>query len=810
MRRTLAILALAIPLFAAELKYQKPPKEVLDVMNAPLPPTLAVNPAHTYATLAVAARYPSIVEVSQPMLRLAGERINPKNNGPHVVQADISLSIMKLPSGATTPVALPAGARIGHFAWAPDGKMLAFSNTTNTSIDLWLCDPATAKAHKVEGVKLNPILAGGGGRGGFGGGGGGVITWLADNHTILAKIVPPTRGAAPPDEIVPLGPHIQETSGRTGVMRTYEDLLQTPHDEDAFEYYATSQLALIDSSSGAVTPIGKSGILEGVSPSPDGKDFLVTAVHRPFSYLVPVNDFPKDIAVWDRAGKVVFKVASLPLADHVPIGGVLPGARQVRWEPSAAATLIWVEALDGGNPKENVPHRDHLVALKAPFQDQPSEVFKTEERFQGMQFGEKNIALVEDFNRMKRWVRTFEIDAAKPNDSGKVIWSRNNQDRYKDPGTPVQHELPNGQRVFLQSGDWIFLDGAGATPNGDHPFLDKYNLATGETQHIFRCDDSHYESVVAVLDESHFITRRESPTEPPNYYLHSGTAEKALTHYADPTPQIRGIHKELITYKRADGVPLSFTLYLPAGYNKGTALPTVLWAYPYEYNDADTAGQITGSTQRFTTIGGYSELFFALEGYAVLAGTAMPIVGSSPETVNDTYIEQVVADAQAAIDKAVSMGVTDRNRVGVGGHSYGAFMTGNLLAHTRFFRAGIAESGAYNRTLTPFGFQTEERTLWQVPELYLKMSPFMYADKIKDAILMIHGEADDNSGTFPINSERLYAAVKGLGGTARLVMLPDEAHGYRAKETIEHVNWEKISWFDKYVKNAGDQKPRGE
>ena len=396
------------------------------------------------------------------------------------------------------------------------------------------------------------------------------------------------------------------------------------------------------------------------------------------------------------------------------------------------------------------------------------------------------------------------LNANKPETPAKLVWSRNQQDRYNDPGTPVLRSV-NGQRVMLQNGDSIYLNGTGASAEGDRPFLDRFNLQTLKSERIFRSDSNSYESVVALLsdDGSKFITRRESPTEAPNYYVLSttGAGPRALTQFPYPTPQLRGIKKQLVTYKRADGVQCSFTLYLPPNYKEGTRLPTVVWAYPLEFNDASTAGQVTGSTQRATSITGPSHLFFLMEGYAVLDNATMPVVGS-PETVNNTYVEQIVMSAKAAIDKATEMGVTDPDRVGVGGHSYGAFMTANLLAHSDLFRAGIARSGAYNRTLTPFGFQNERRTLWEAPDLYLKVSPFMFANKINEPLLMTHGEADDNTGTFPIQSERMYQALKGAGATVRLVMLPHEAHGYAGRESIEHVLYEMISWFDKYVKNA--------
>jgi len=397
------------------------------------------------------------------------------------------------------------------------------------------------------------------------------------------------------------------------------------------------------------------------------------------------------------------------------------------------------------------------------------------------------------------------MNADNPSAAVKTIWDRSVQDRYGDPGTPLTRQLPTGRRAILQNGSSIYLQGAGATPQGDRPFLDRFDLTTLKSERIFRCGDSSYESVVALLDDqaSKFITRYESPKEPPNYFVRTAgqSEKKALTNFTDPMPQLRSIRKELVKYKRADGVDLSFTLYLPPDYKPGTRLPALIWAYPLEYTDAFTAGQVSGSTNRFTTIGGASHLFLLLAGYAVLDDATMPVIGD-PETMNNTYVEQIVASAKAAIDKADEMGVIDRNRVGVGGHSYGAFMTANLLAHSDLFKAGLARSGAYNRTLTPFGFQSERRTFWEAPEMYFKVSPFMFANKIKEPILLIHGEADNNAGTHPIQSDRFYQALKGNGGNVRYVTLPLEAHGYGARESIEHTIWEMITWMDKYVKQS--------
>lgn len=810
--RILAVILLtALGLFATE-PYRKPPKAILDVLNAPATPTLTVSPSRTVALQAQPVRYPPIAELAEPMLRLAGIRINPKTNGLHNSTFNSSFVLRKVPGGAEIPVQLPPNPKLLFSAWSPDGSQFAFTNTSAAGMELWVGDAATGKTRKIDGLRVNGVMGtvfAGGGRGPGGRGGasnGGTVQWTPDGKSLLVYAVRTNRGAAPVESAVPVGPPIQESLGGGAPVVTHEDMLQNPHDEDVFEYYATSQLSRVDLASGKITPTGKPGILSAVLISPDGKDLLVTTVHRPFSYLHAVREFPKEVEVWDRTGKLVHKVASLPLEDKVPINGVITGPRNVEWRPSEPATLVWVEALDGGDPKKSVPHRDRVVALKVPFTGEPVEIVKTEQRFQGIQMGEKGgLALVEDFDRRKRWVRTFQIDLDKPAEAPRLVWSRNNQDRYKDPGRPVEKTMPNGQRAIVQDGENILLNGLGSSPQGDHPFLDRFNLATQKTERLFQCDNDHYEMVEAVLDPrgDKFLTMREGPTEPPNYYVRTASGSvSAVTKFPDPQPSIRGIHKELVRYKRNDGVELSFTLYLPPDYKQGTRLPTVIWAYPYEFSDAGTAGQVSGSTKRFTEITGYSQLFFALDGYAVLDNTAMPVVGSDPDTVNNSYIDQIIADSKAAIDKAAEMGVTDPSRVGVGGHSYGAFMTANLLAHCDLFKAGIAESAAHNRTLTPFGFQSERRTLWEAPDVYLKMSPFMYANKIKTPILLIHGAADDNDGTFPIQSARMYEAIRGNGGTVRLVFLPFEAHGYRGKETIEHVLWEKFAWFDKYVKNA--------
>jgi dipeptidyl aminopeptidase/acylaminoacyl peptidase len=775
--------------------YKKPPKDVVDVLDAAVTPSASVSPARDMMLLATTLRYPPIADLAPPMLRLAGLRINPNTNGPHRFQYAVGLTLKRINDGSEIKVSLPPGAKISPPQWSADGKLFAFTNTTNSAIELWVGDSSNGKARKLKGISLSAAE-------------GDPFQWMPDNRSLLVQMIPAKRGPAPTLSAVPREPNSQESSGKPGPVRTYQDLLKTPYDEDLFEYYASSQLAVVDTSSGKINEVGQPAIFLSADAAPDGKHLLVGRIRRPFSYLYPDSSFPREVEVWDTKGKLVYKLASLPLADQVPIDGVITGPRSYRWRPTEPASLVWVEALDGGDPKKKVPHRDRVMTLKSPFTDSAAELTKLEQRFAGFTWGERDgLVLVSDYDRDRRWVRTFMMSADKPAEAPKLVWSRSTQDRYGDPGSPITRLLPNGERAILQNGDWIFLVGIGASPEGDRPFLDRFNLQTQKSERLFRSEANQYEAPVALLDDtgSKFITRLESTTAAPNFYVRtSGQGSnpiKALTNFPDPTPQLRGIKKQLVTYKRQDGVQCSFTLYLPPDYKEGTRLPTVVWAYPLEFNDPGTAGQVSGSTQRSTQIIGPSHLFFLLQGYAVLDNATMPVVGE-PETVNNTYVEQIVMSAKAAIDKATEMGVTDPERVGVGGHSYGAFMTANLLAHSDLFRAGIARSGAYNRTLTPFGFQSERRTLWEAPELYIKVSPFMVAHKINEPVLFIHGEADDNTGTFPIQSERMYQAVRGHGGTVRLVTLPLEAHGYAGRETIEHVLYEMITWFDKYVKNA--------
>jgi len=794
--------------------YDLPPQYVLDVLHAPAPPRPNLSPTRASALLVAWVEYPPMAHVAEPFLKLAGVRVEPRTRRKHdtpggygVAPCAQTLSVVDIATRSETPIALPPGGCADGFSWAPDGATFAFRNTSRDAVELW-AGSRDGKTHRLGDVRLNPLL-------------GSSHQWAPDNKTLLVKLVPDGVGAAPAAEPGAEGPRIQESSGG-GEFSTYEarDTLRNQADAALFEYYGTSQLALVDVASGAVTRIGAPAVLTDVRLAPDAEHILVTSIRKPYSYAVTYGRFAHDVEVWDRAGKAT-PLAQLPVAEHVPIHGVPTGPREHDWRPTEPATLVWAEALDGGDWKAKVPARDKVMMQSAPFTSNPVEIARTEQRYRGIEWSERrDVGLLHEYDDNRHWRRTFLIDAEHPETKPRLIWDLSSDESYEDPGQPVYRILPNGKWAMRQKGDTIFLNGEGASPSGDRPFLDSFDLRTGKSRRLFRSGKDAYEYVVSFANDAAdaLLTWRQTPSEPPNLMLRTlgapvpsaaaGEATvawtaRAVTHIADPTPAVRAIKKRLVTYKRKDGVDLSFTLYTPPGYKEGTRVPAVLAAYPLDYANAKTAGEISGSEQYFTRLREYQLLI--LSGYALIDSAAFPIVGD-PQKAYDTYIEQLVDDAQAAVDKAVELGVVDRDRIGVTGHSHGAMMTANLVAHTDLFRAGVATSGAYNKTLTPFGFQSERRSVWNAQDTYLKVSPYFFANKMRAPLLLIHGTDDANPGTIPLQSEQLYEAIRGNGGVTRLVMLPHEPHWYSAMESNEQLAYEELRWFDKYVKNAEPRK----
>ncbi|MER2176451.1 MAG: prolyl oligopeptidase family serine peptidase, partial [Stenotrophomonas maltophilia] len=778
--------------------YQLPSPALQAVVDAPRAPTLSLSPRRDLAALLQTPPLPSINDVAQPELKLAGLRINPATHSASRFSFADKLWLMSVADGKERQITgLPQPLSIATFAWSPDQKYIAFNQVhaaTGTN-ELWIVDVDAGSARRLVG-DLNTVMGDG-------------YSWQPDSRGLLVMQQLKGQGPAPAAGGIPTGPATQQTEADAGVrtIRTYQDMLKNEADARLFDYYASAQPAKV-ALNGATTPLSTGGVYWDVTLSPDGRYLLSERVVRPYSYLVPASAFARRIEVLSAVdGKLEHTVANLPLKEGLPTGNdaVATGVRRIDWRADAPATLVWAEAQDGGDPNRDAKVRDAVLMQAAPFDTPPVTLAQLGSRYSGIQWGRGDLALLNESWWKNREVKQWRIAPDQPEKAAELLSARSSQDRYNDPGRPGLVRDVNGRSRLQLSADGrsIFLYGLGASPEGDRPFVDRFDLDSKQTTRLFHSQAPSYAAPVALLDQegTSLLLTRESPDEPANFYVQSladaTAAPTALTHFQHPLPQLRGVSKEQIRYKRNDGVDLTATLMLPPGYNakKDGPLPLLMWAYPGEFKTAEAASQVTDSPYRFNAISYWGPQAFLAKGYAVLVSPSMPIIGEGDKEPNDTYLPQLIANAEAAVNEVVRRGVTDREHIAIGGHSYGAFMTANLLAHTRLFKAGIARSGAYNRTLTPFGFQAEERNYWQAQDVYQKMSPFNYAGRIKDPILFIHGVDDNNSGTFPIQSERMFAAVKGLGGTSRLVMLPNESHAYRARESIMTMLAESERWL---------------
>jgi dipeptidyl aminopeptidase/acylaminoacyl peptidase len=780
----------------AQTTYQTPPKAIADLVNAPITPSVSFSKNGDWMMLLERADNPSIEELSQPELRIAGLRINPATSGPSRGRGVENVKIKMTLGGEEIQIkGLPANPSMGGFALSKDEKFLAFTQTEANGISLWVVDMTSFEAKKLTDAILNEVS-------------GDAMAWTVENE-ILIKAINPNRGNIPQKPSAPAGPIIQESTGEASPNRTYQDLLSNPHDEKLFAFFIDSQIMLVDLN-GNKQPIGPSGMIKSIDLSPDGKYLMIDLIKKPFSYLVPASRFPYDVEIWEKSGKKVKTVAQIPLDENRPTGfdATVTGPRNISWRADKGAMLYWVEAQDEGDPRNDVKDREIVYTLDAPFTGEKKKLATTPYRFAGISWSDDNFAIMNERWSASRKEMKSIINPSNPNQAKRLIIERSADDSYNDPGDPLFVENQFGKNILLRNGDLIFMTSQGGSPDGNMPFLSTFDTKTKAQNILWRSEAPYYERVVKVLDESgsEFITLKESTDIQPNYWLVNTKKRMApmqVTNFVHPYESLKGIQKQQVTYSRKDGLNLSAVIYTPVSYDpaKDGTLPVLMWAYPREYKSKEVAAQVRGSKYAFTRLNWGSPIYWVTRGYAIMDQTEMPIVGEGDKEPNDYFLEQLVWNAEAAIDKIVDMGIGDRMRIAVGGHSYGAFMTANLLSHTDLFAAGIARSGAYNRTLTPFGFQYEQRTYWEAPEVYFNMSPFSFAHKVKTPILMIHGEADNNSGTFPIQSERYYNALKGHGATARLVFLPNESHGYAAQESILHTLWEMDTWLEKYVKN---------
>jgi dipeptidyl aminopeptidase/acylaminoacyl peptidase len=780
--------------------YQKPSAEILELVDVKLAPTSIIDDARENMLLLSRNTYKSIEDLSKQELRLAGLRIDPKTNIGSRVTYFNDVKIQRIASGKTISIqGLPANPKLTNFSWSPNQAFMAMTHTGDSGVELWILDMQQAKAKRLSTLTLNANMRD-------------VINWFADSQSLLVKVLPKDRKALiDTQSAVPTGPTISVSEGKKAQNRTYQDLLKNKNDEFNFEQLAKSAIYRV-SLSGETSKWLDAGMYAEVSVSPNGEYVLVNEHKQPFSYLVTYRRFPKSVSVFDKQGKNLKTIIEVPLIEDLPKGfmSVRQGARNIQWRLDKAASLVYAEALDKGDPAVEVPYRDQLVELVAPFNTPGKTLAKTINRFNQVQWGNDNLAIVYDYWWNTRNTKSYLINPANPADTVTPFSDRSYQDRYSDPGSFVTRRNQYGRSVLAITNNHAYLLGDGFSEKGQFPFLDKFDFATQTSSRVYQSTftDKIEDLRDYDVDKQQLLVRIESKSDYPNYYFRdlASTQLTQITEFANPFKSIQNVQKQVIDYKRDDGLDLSGTLYLPVDYQAGKQYPMILWAYPREFKDKASAGQNTQNPNEFTYPYYGSPIYWVTKGYVVLDDAAFPIVGEGDDEPNDSFRKQLVANAKAAIDAVDSLGYIDRKRVAVGGHSYGAFMVANLLSHSDLFAAGIARSGAYNRTLTPFGFQSEERSYWEAPDVYNTMSPFMHADKMKTPLLLIHGQADNNSGTYPLQSERYFNALKGLGAPVRLVMLPKESHGYRAKESILHLLWEQDQWLEKHVKNKSATK----
>ncbi|MCH2083912.1 MAG: prolyl oligopeptidase family serine peptidase [Saprospiraceae bacterium] len=776
------------------LTYQQPSDEILELADVELAPGVQMDSKGEHMVLLYRDQYKSIQELSETEMRLAGLRINPVTNIGSRTNYITNLKVKRIKDKEATQVAgLPKDARLSGFRWSPDESMIACLNTSPKGVEVWVLNIADASVKKLTDANVNANM-------------GSTINWFKDNQNLLVKMLPSDRKPLiNTAEAVPTGPTVSVSDGAKAQNRTYQDLLKTPNDEFNFEQLARSEIKKV-SLDGKIQDFLTSDMYLGISFSPDGEYVMINKIKRPFSYIVTYSRFPSESIMYEANGKKVITVNDVPLDEVRPKGfmSTRMGKRSMTWRGDQPATLVWVEALDKGDPAIETEFRDAIYELNAPFNGTPKVILKTQQRFGGIEWGNDNMAIAYDYWWNTRNLKTYLFNPSTA--EAKMINDRNYQDVYSDPGNYVSSENEFGRNTLTIIDDKLYLMGDGYTKDGQFPFIDEYHIKTGETKRLYQSsytDKIERLNYAIDMEKGEILVRIESKKEYPNYYLRDIKNNKltAITDFANPFKSLEAVNKRVISYKRDDGLDLEGTLYLPLGYQEGEKYPMILWAYPREFKDKSSASQSTANPNEFVYPYWGSPIYWVTKGYVVLDDAAFPIVGEGDEEPNDSFRDQLVANGKAAIDAVDQLGYIDRDKVAVGGHSYGAFMTANLLSHSNLFAAGIARSGAYNRTLTPFGFQSEERSYWESPEIYYNMSPFMHADKMKTPLLLIHGVADNNSGTYPLQSERYFNALKGLGAPVRLVMLPKESHGYRAKESIMHMLWEQDQWLEKHVKN---------
>jgi dipeptidyl aminopeptidase/acylaminoacyl peptidase len=517
------------------------------------------------------------------------------------------------------------------------------------------------------------------------------------------------------------------------------------------------------------------------------------------------------------------------------------GMSFLQLEPARKDAKDAKETKDAKDAKEP-PRKDRVMQWLPPFgKDDAKVVYETPHRIASAQYsadckllfltqtidGQRQITAVDLDDPKTTYViyrapaagrggppKRDDGDAKKDDTDGEQPPGRGGQFGAAGGGGPslLTRTAGGGVRVVrISSGGDVYLTGTERARGGDAPFprpyIDRVNIKTGKKDRIFEGKGEMLETIDAVDGDDItrvFTTRQKTDVVPDSYVteLDGGKVTK-LTDNVDHFAWFRDLKVQRFQVTRVDGFRFWVRVTTPPD-AKGK-LPALFWIYPREYADqaaynASAGRTAAANTGRYTTPGPRSMALLTLAGYAVVEPD-VPIVGP-PGRMNDNYIPDLRNSLWAAIDELDKRGLIDRDRLAVGGHSYGGFSTANALAHTPFFKAGIAGDGNYNRTLTAMTFQTERRHLWDARETYLEMSPLLWANRVNGALLMYHGMEDANVGTDPIHAEHLFRALDGLGKPAALYMYPHEGHGPVAQETVLDLWARWVAWLDMHVKDA--------
>ena len=789
------ILLLGLNLFASDSVYQLPCERIVEIFDRPLHPLVSVLHGQDKMMSYDLSIYIPLEWLAQEVVHYgeiniySRSRSRPRVNfhsGIHVVDISSATKGLEETSFHSTRLDLPKNSAFG-------GGMPSFSGHALFTIEylydrmvLWHVDTSTYETRVLLDGGLTQVTNS-------------VASWFPDNVNLLVSLIPENMEKPELASNVPTGPIIRETTGRESRIITRPNLIQDSHEEALFEYYATTQLGVLNTITGELRRIGSPGVITSTLVSPNSRFVLVHEHIKPFSKTVAYWHFPSRWYVYDLVENREIELVRHPQA--VPqFGRVQTGKRWFSWHPLMDASLIYVEALDGGESNAPATYRDDIRLLNHPFRGNGRRLFRTAQRLQEISFIDRDTYILSEFEWRTNTTITTLVNSRNRRHQ---ISRRHIRAIYDSPGSPVTYTTNRGQTLVLRQGNYIFFIGDGVSRDSRVPFVDKLNVNTFVRQRIVEFDEEDFVQILDFYNNNpeRLLILRQNRTTPNNMFLVNlaDNTEIALTQIVDNVPELTNLPTRVIRYMREDGVQLSGLLYLPANFDGSERIPLLMSAYPREFIDAATASQIVNQDNRFVRPFGSSNLYMCLDNVAVLVNAAFPIIGDT-ETANNTFIEQSIMNARAAIDYLYEEGIIDRDKVVISGHSYGAFMVLNMLAHSDLFAGGIAQNGAYNRTLTPFGFQSERRSLWQARDTYINLSPFLFANQIQAPLLLIHSTEDTNPGTFPLQSRRLFEALEGLGKTARYVQLPLEGHNYRARETHLHLLWEYQKFFDDFIR----------